>query len=145
MENSENFISNGKYNYRYLRLEALVNAMIPRTPDLAQLYGTNMYYGALDFLTAEYLTMVLNYIKANILETMNWEERLSSSLIRFTMLGYYSEWFGYGTTRLNNPNQRILEFYPLSWEQVDYPGPAFSYISYEKEYNQINKEILNEF
>lgn len=49
------------------------------------------------------------------------------SLNRLTMMGYYSEWFGYGTTRLNPPDQRVLEFTPLSWEQIEYPGPSFSY------------------
>lgn len=52
---------------------------------------------------------------------------ITSSLNRTTMMGYYSEWYGYGGTRLNNPNQRELEFYPLSWEQVGYPGPSLGY------------------
>jgi len=48
-------------------------------------------------------------------------------LNRFTMMGYYSEWSGYGSTRLDAPNQRILEFFPLAWEQVGYSGPSLGY------------------
>ncbi|WP_099468043.1 hypothetical protein [Konateibacter massiliensis] len=48
---------------------------------------------------------------------------VTDNLVRMTIMGYYSEWFGYGTTRLLLPNDRELEFYPLSWEQVGYPGP----------------------
>ncbi len=44
-------------------------------------------------------------------------------LIGLTMMGYYSEWFGYGSTRLEEPSQRVMEFRPISWEQVGYPGP----------------------
>ncbi|WP_342757315.1 hypothetical protein [Kineothrix sedimenti] len=43
-------------------------------------------------------------------------------LVKMTMMGYYSEWFGYGSTRLDEPNQRIFEFMPFSWQQVSYPG-----------------------
>lgn len=50
-----------------------------------------------------------------------------SNLNRYIMMGYYSEWFGYGTTRLNAPDQRKLEFYPPSWKQVGYPGPSLGY------------------
>jgi hypothetical protein len=52
---------------------------------------------------------------------------LTSDLNRLTMMGYYSEWSGYGTTRLEEPNQRRLEFYPLSWKQIGYPGPSLGY------------------
>lgn len=50
-----------------------------------------------------------------------------SSLDRLTMMGYYSEWSGYGSTRLATPDQRVLEFYPLSWQQIGYPGPSLGY------------------
>jgi hypothetical protein len=46
-----------------------------------------------------------------------------NSLIRATMMGYYSEWYGYGLTRMDEPNQRVFEFKPVSWEQVGYTGP----------------------
>jgi hypothetical protein len=45
----------------------------------------------------------------------------------YTLMGYYSEWFGYGTTRLNPPEERVLEFKPISWLQVGYPGPSLGY------------------
>ena len=52
---------------------------------------------------------------------------VTSSLTLTAYMGYYSEWFGYGTTRLDMPNQRVLEFYPLSWRQIGYPGPSLGY------------------
>jgi hypothetical protein len=160
---------------------ALVDAIIPRSPNLAELYGRIQYYGALDLDTAYYIIMTLNYyflplaipiaellneaakeyvyLSDNLVllnnslalkneyfaaltpedrfETLNLVEQLkdtdefilsiTSSLNRFTMIGYYSEWFGYGTTKFAPPNDRILEFYPLSWEQVGYPGPSLGY------------------
>lgn len=50
-----------------------------------------------------------------------------NSLVNSTIMGYYSEWSGYGTTRLDSPNQQILEYHPFSWEQVGYPGPSMGY------------------
>lgn len=50
-----------------------------------------------------------------------------NSLVSSTMMGYYSEWAGYGTTRLYEPNQRKLEYFPISWKQVGYPGPSLGY------------------
>lgn len=52
---------------------------------------------------------------------------ITTNLNRFTMLGYYSEWSGYGSTRLEAPDKRVLEYYPLSWQQVGYPGPSLGY------------------
>jgi hypothetical protein len=52
---------------------------------------------------------------------------ITNSLVSFTMMGYYSEWSGYGSTRLADPNQRRLEYYPLSWKQIGYPGPSLGY------------------
>ena len=40
---------------------ALVDAIIPRSPILAQVYGEFMYYGALDLYVDEYLVILLNY------------------------------------------------------------------------------------
>jgi hypothetical protein len=123
----------------------LVDAIIPRTPELAQLYGSVMYYGALDLLTDEYITMNLKYLMVPISELKADKQMgsefftteglaITSSLNRYTMMGFYSEWFGYGTTRLNPPNERKLEFDPISWEQIGYPGPSFSYINEIKQY-----------
>ncbi|PLS03689.1 hypothetical protein [Neobacillus cucumis] len=46
---------------------------------------------------------------------------------RLAMFGFYSEWSGYGTTRLNPPNNRHVESFPVSWIQVKYPGPSKGY------------------
>jgi len=46
---------------------------------------------------------------------------------RLAMFGFYSEWSGYGTTRLNPPNSRNLESFPIGWIQVKYPGPSKGY------------------
>ncbi len=55
--------------------------------------------------------------------TIPTEKFIVDLLIKLTLLGYYSEWSGYGLTRLDEPDQRVLEFQPVSWEQVGYPGP----------------------
>ncbi|ULO10590.1 hypothetical protein H1230_28565 [Paenibacillus sp. 19GGS1-52] len=48
-------------------------------------------------------------------------------LNRQTMFGNYSEWSAYGTTRLRTPTERRLEYFPLSWRQVGYPGVVPGY------------------
>lgn len=160
---------------------SLVDAFIPRTLALADIYGRVQYFGALDQDTAYYLIMTLNYyflplaiptaellneaakeyiylsedqvllnnsfvtrggffsalspgdrfgvlrLVEQLKDTDEFILSITSALNRFTMLGYYSEWFGYGSTRLSPPNDRNLEFYPLSWEQVGYPGPSLGY------------------
>lgn len=53
--------------------------------------------------------------------------QIANSLYQYTLMGYYSEWAGYGNTRLAEPNARILEYYPISWEQIGYPGPSLGY------------------
>lgn len=196
LNEDQSFMANDtSIEYTYETFMALVNAIIPRTPNLAELYGDIMFYGALDFYTDEYLVMMLNHyfiplynITANLLNVASEEfirlsegsindrffsdeyplfSQLSSeeiflityqlvdyaagndqvnlqdypgiltiltSLNRYTLLGYYSEWYGYGSTRMNTPNQRFLQYFPPSWEQVEYPGPSLSYISYVREY-----------
>lgn len=193
--------------------KAFVDAIIPRTPILAQIYGEIMFYGALDQEIDEYLVMNLDFEskedpivsltteilnqaakrymveegtekiyqyyrinqKKRIRESVAFDKlprrdrfralslleqrddylstevlfqqypRLISSmslLVPLTMLGYYSEWYGYGNTRLLNPNQRVFEFAPISWQQVSYPGPSLSYIQQIREYIAI-KESRN--
>jgi hypothetical protein len=194
---------------------ALVDAIIPRTPILAQIYGEIMYYGALDLDIDEYVIMNLNFAtfplarltsellnlaarqylleegtkrtevrydyrynnrnssrklqEASIFQELDRRDRFRAislleenesffsndvlfyeypsllttvgSLNRLTVLGYYSEWFGYGATKLNSPDERIFQFEPLSWEQVSYPGPSLGYISEVREYySKKNKE-----
>lgn len=170
--------------------KAFVDAIIPRTPRLAEEYGKIQFFGALDQATDEYMVLSLNnyYIPlaeptADMLDIageqlmlyegnnglpasfprwgkfaalspidrfrilsllegfaiylvdlpMPFEDNpifsvsIISDLICLTMMGYYSEWYGYGSTRLEEPNQRKLEFFPLSWKQVGYPGPSLGY------------------
>lgn len=57
-------------------------------------------------------------------DPMSADKYVVDELIRLTMMGYYSEWFGYGLTRLDEPSKRVMEFKPVSWEQVGYPGPT---------------------
>lgn len=52
---------------------------------------------------------------------------VTDALNRFSMFGYYSEWPAYGATRLNPPDYRRLEFFPLLWRQVGYPGVSLGY------------------
>ncbi|MEL7655898.1 MAG: hypothetical protein AAGU75_08320 [Bacillota bacterium] len=105
--------------YTQETMKAFVDAIIPRSPRLAEEYGKIQYFGALDFHTDEYITFLLNHY--------NMPFSIMGSFNRFTMMGYYSEWYGYGSTRLETPDQRRLEFFPLSWEQVEYPGPSLGY------------------
>jgi hypothetical protein len=171
--------------------KAFADAILPRTPGLAEEFGRIQYFGALDLYTDEYLIMSFNhyYIPlaepiAQMLETAakelvfaegpgrisgpeaaQWStfgelaptDRLRAltlleqgmvntsdlpepfqdnqdyilyilnALNRFTLMGYYSEWSGYGSTRLEAPSRRSLEYFPLSWEQVGYPGPSLGY------------------
>lgn len=48
-------------------------------------------------------------------------------LNQLTLFGHFSEWPGYGTTRLLHPDYRELEYFPPGWLQAIYPGPAFGY------------------
>lgn len=170
--------------------QAFVDAVVPRSPELAEEYGKIQYFGALDLHTDEYMVLSLNsyYIplaeamaealdiaseQLTVLDGDNQLFRMSPEgvmfasldpidrfraltlleqnqlyfaelmapllndpglilsamgmLNRFTMMGYYSEWSGYGSTRLDAPDRRRLEFYPLSWKQVGYPGPSLGY------------------
>ena len=177
--------------------QALVDAIIPRTPGLAEEYGRIQFFGALDLHIDEYITLSLNNyyipmakataemldVAAEQLVIMDGNKRLvnfsrfmggssfasmdpsdrlralmlleqlnsyladlpipfqenpelilyiTSALNRFTMMGYYSEWSGYGSTRLETPNERKLEYYPISWKQVGYPGPSLGYRALRK-------------
>lgn len=48
-------------------------------------------------------------------------------LNRTTAMGFYSEWPGYGTTRLLPPGLMNLEYVPPGWIQARYPGPSLGY------------------
>lgn len=188
INNSNIESDNGAYQQLEGTFQALVNAIVPRTPELAELYGAFMYYGALDLLTDQYLIMILNnyypfmeealgilltsladknvtlerrervlyyprsdreritsedwlrvftlldHIENGFLELSDLYQEypevipVTGSLYWLTMKGYYSEWFGYGTTRFLSPDKRRFQFIPASWKQINYPGPAVSYI-----------------
>lgn len=49
------------------------------------------------------------------------------SLALLTILGYYTEWSGYGSTRMETPDKRKLEHFPIGWKQVGYPGVSKGY------------------
>ena len=48
-------------------------------------------------------------------------------LNRSTAMGLYSEWPGYGTTRLLPPGRMKLQFFPPGWLQARFPGPSLGY------------------
>lgn len=177
---------------------ALVDAIVPRTPELAEEYGKIQFFGALDLHIDAYMILSLNHYyytplaksTAEMLDTasdrlvllngnsgmLNYSRfpgggtfavlspsdrfraltllkqskiyppdvtipfqddpglvlSVAGAFNRFTMMGYYSEWPGYGSTRLEAPNQRKLEYFPLSWKQVGYPGPSLGYRALRK-------------
>lgn len=49
------------------------------------------------------------------------------SIILLPIIGYYTEWSGYGSTGMERPGNRRLEHFPTDWEQVGYPGPVRGY------------------
>jgi hypothetical protein len=190
-DNNINDQSNFLFQYTDEIFKAYVDAIIPRTPGLAEVYGRIQYYGALDLNTDEYMIMSLNNFEfpiANpsaemlniaaeqlvsldrsirmefsrytgwntfavlppldrfraltLLEDLRFHLSIlplpfqdnpgyilytTSVLNRLALMGYYSEWSGYGSTRLQSPNQRTLEYFPVSWQQVGYPGPSLGY------------------
>ncbi len=60
-------------------------------------------------------------------DNLAYEQYTIGYLIRLVYMGYYSKWSGYGSTRLAPPNQRSLEHFPVSWQQIGYPGPSLGY------------------
>lgn len=54
-------------------------------------------------------------------------KHVTDAITRFSMFGYYSEWPAYGSTRLYPPNDRRLEFFPLTWQRIGYPGVSLGY------------------
>ncbi|WOO36769.1 hypothetical protein R2R35_23760 [Anaerocolumna sp. AGMB13020] len=168
-----------------MTMQALVDVIIPRSPELAREFGIIQYYGGLDEYVDEYMVLTLQNqyfplaaFVVDILDTVAYlreteEDRdyqqshrffeaseelrlealgfireyakesenippiladsadmlmnIYSMLIRFPMMGFYSEWSGYGSTRLYPPSERVLQYRPVSWEQIDYPGPSNGY------------------
>jgi hypothetical protein len=56
---------------------------------------------------------------------------ITISITLLTTIGYYSEWSGYGSTRMKSPEKRKLEHFPVSWQQVGYPGPSKGYHAFK--------------
>jgi hypothetical protein len=168
-----------------MTMQALVDVVIPRSPDLAREFGMIQYFGGLDENVDEYMVLTLQNqyfplaaFAVDILNTVVYlrcidedseysqvyrffeaPEKLRldtllqireyaqspenippilsdsadmlmniySMLIRFPMMGFYSEWSGYGSTRLFPPSERVLQYRPISWEQIDYPGPSYGH------------------
>jgi hypothetical protein len=75
----------------------------------------------------EQLDIDLRSLPAPYRHNMGLIQFMIDSLNRFVMLGYYTEWPGYGSTKFDIPDKRVLEKFPPGWELVGYPGPAFGY------------------
>lgn len=88
------------------------------------------------YLVLDLLKKMKGYFSNSLIPEQHYPgvQYILNQLNRLTMLGYYSEWFGYGSTRLKEPDERKLEFFPASWAQVGYPGPSFSYLDLVEEY-----------
>lgn len=56
---------------------------------------------------------------------------ITAGIIMFITIGYYTEWSAYGSTSLNTPNKRKLEYFPIGWEQSGYPGPSKGYHAFK--------------
>lgn len=55
---------------------------------------------------------------------------MMDSLHQLTVFGYYSEWYGYGSTRLLPANKQRVEFFPPGWRFAGYSGPSYGYRAY---------------
>jgi hypothetical protein len=196
------FQSNAPLPQTKATFKALVDALIPRSPELAEIKGSIQSVGGIDLHADEYLIWSLNYeLSINILgktfnvnlanataEMLNIvarqlidrgengkpvkpylgpEEGIFAALEPYDRLrairlleklevdlaslpipfrnnsgfvltiagvlaihvidGYYTEWSGLGATRLETPEQRKIEDFPISWQQVGYPGPSKGY------------------
>lgn len=69
---------------------------------------------------------------------------VTDALNRFAMLGFYSEWLGYGSTRGYSPNERRPEFFPPNWQRVGYPGVSFGYRDFRGFLLRMNRSEGNE-
>lgn len=94
----------------------------------SQVFGSftgQVTFGDLDLEERISVLYLLKQQELTFLNQMdNADKFIINTLLQMTMMGYYSEWFGYGSTRLNPPGERVMEFQPISWKQVGYPGPS---------------------
>ncbi len=108
----------------------------------------NSYFASLSIIdqlrAVSYLNDINIYFAPDSKDIQKYPGLLSiiNSLNRYTMMGYYCEWYGYGATRFYEPNQRVFEFKPDSWLQVGYPGKSYSYVNYVREYD-LAQELVN--
>lgn len=63
---------------------------------------------------------------------------ITVSINLLAIIGYYSEWSGYGSTRMETAEKRKLEHFPTGWKQVGYPGPS-------KGYHALRGHLLEKF
>ncbi|MFA9556796.1 hypothetical protein ACERII_05810 [Evansella sp. AB-rgal1] len=54
-------------------------------------------------------------------------KNIVSNLHQMVMIGYYSEWFSLGATRLAPPENRVVERPFMTWNLVNYPSPSMGY------------------
>lgn len=78
----------------------------------------------------ERLEMDLSNLPAPYQNNPGLIRNMMDSIHQLTLFGFYSEWAAYGTTRLLPPDYRRIEYFPISWVQSKYPGPAFGYRDY---------------
>ena len=52
---------------------------------------------------------------------------LTGGISMFATIGYYTEWSGYGSSRMNTPEKQKFEHFPIGWKQSGYPGPSKGY------------------
>ncbi|MCM3714113.1 gluconate 2-dehydrogenase subunit 3 family protein [Alkalihalobacillus oceani] len=75
----------------------------------------------------EELSVDVNSLPSPYTNNAGMVKYVTDALNRLSLFGYYSEWSAYGTTRLLPPDKRRLQFFPLSWQQVGYPGVSLGY------------------
>lgn len=54
-------------------------------------------------------------------------KNIVTNLHQMVMIGYYSEWFAFGATRLATPEDRNFKRALMTWDFVNYPGPSMGY------------------
>lgn len=113
--------------------QLIITEGIEETPDFYQFPGGGLF-AALSPVNRLRSIALLEQLKINpsslpVLFKNNpgFVINIADMLNRLTMMGYYSEWPGYGSTRLKTPEKRRLEYIPAGWIQVGYPGISKGY------------------
>lgn len=58
---------------------------------------------------------------------MGFVKFIVTNIHQLVMMGYYSEWFSFGSTRLAQPEDRSPKNQNITWKFVNYPGPSLGY------------------